>query len=95
MLDIMCPLISESDIVSHELLDIILINIVEPNKTQRRNAYALAKELINKCADTLEPYIQAVNTISIFSSFVFAPLILLSFRSFSIKSYFWAKKNLI
>lgn len=60
MLDIMCPLISESDTVSHELLDIILINVVEPNKTQRRNAYALAKELINKCSDTLEPYIQAV-----------------------------------
>ncbi|XP_065203683.1 sister chromatid cohesion protein PDS5 homolog B [Planococcus citri] len=59
MLDIMCPLISESDMVSHELLDIILINVVEPNKTQRRNAYALAKELINKCSDTLEPYIQA------------------------------------
>lgn len=57
----MCPLISESDTVSHELLDIILINVVEPNKTQRRNAYALAKELINKCSDTLEPYIQAVS----------------------------------
>ena len=63
MLDIMCPLISESDTVSHELLDIILINVVEPNKTQRRNAYALAKELINKCSDTLEPYIQAVGFI--------------------------------
>lgn len=56
----MCPLISESDTVSHELLDIILINVVEPNKTQKRNAFALAKELINKCSDTLEPYIQAV-----------------------------------
>ena len=68
MLDIMCPLISESDTVSHELLDIILINVVEPNKTQKRNAYALAKELINKCSDTLEPYIQAVNSIMIIRS---------------------------
>ncbi len=60
MLDIMCPLISESDTVSHELLDIILINVVEPHKSNRKNAYTLAKELINKCSDTLEPYIQAV-----------------------------------
>lgn len=58
MLDVLCPLITESDIVSNELLDIILINIVEPNKSQRKNAYLLAKELIIKTSDTLEPYIQ-------------------------------------
>ena len=60
MLDVLCPLITESDTVSNELLDIILINIVEPHKTQRKNAYALAKELIIKCSDTLETYIQGV-----------------------------------
>lgn len=59
MLDVLCPLITESDIVSNELLDIILMNIVEPNKSQRKNAYLLAKELVIKCSDTLEPYIQA------------------------------------
>ncbi|XP_018334153.1 sister chromatid cohesion protein PDS5 homolog B [Agrilus planipennis] len=59
MLDVLCPLITESDMVSNELLDIILINIVEPNKTQRKNAYLLAKELIVKTSETLEPYIQA------------------------------------
>ncbi|XP_011866595.1 PREDICTED: sister chromatid cohesion protein PDS5 homolog B-B isoform X1 [Vollenhovia emeryi] len=59
MLDVLCPLITESDIVSNELLDIILMNIVEPNKTQKKNAYLLAKELVVKCSDTLEPYIQA------------------------------------
>lgn len=59
MLDVLCPLISESDMVSNDLLDIILINIVEPNKTQHKNAYYLAKELIVKTSDTLEPYIQA------------------------------------
>ncbi|XP_017780712.1 PREDICTED: sister chromatid cohesion protein PDS5 homolog B isoform X2 [Nicrophorus vespilloides] len=58
MLDVLCPLITESDMVSNELLDIILLNIVEPNKTQRKNAYLLAKELIVKTSDTLEPYIQ-------------------------------------
>ncbi|XP_014241753.1 sister chromatid cohesion protein PDS5 homolog B-B isoform X2 [Cimex lectularius] len=58
MLDVLCPLITESDIVSSELLDIILINIVEPQKSQRKNAYLLAKELVVKTCDTLEPYIQ-------------------------------------
>lgn len=61
MLDVLCPLITESDIVSNELLDIVLMNIVEPNKTSKKNAYSLAKELIIKCSDTLEPYLQAVN----------------------------------
>ncbi|XP_046671895.1 sister chromatid cohesion protein PDS5 homolog B isoform X2 [Homalodisca vitripennis] len=59
MLDVLCPLITESDIVSNELLDIILMNIVEPNKSTRKNSYLLAKDLVVKCSDTLEPYIQA------------------------------------
>ena len=62
MLDVLCPLITESDIVSNELLDIILMNIVEPNKSTKKNAYLLAKELVVKCSDTLEPYIQAVSS---------------------------------
>ena len=32
MLDVMTPLLTEADIVSQELLDILLINIVEPHK---------------------------------------------------------------
>ncbi|XP_073986377.1 cohesin associated factor B pds5 isoform X1 [Rhodnius prolixus] len=58
MLDVLCPLITESDIVSNELLDIILMNIVEPQKSQKKNAYLLAKEIIVKTSDTLQPYIQ-------------------------------------
>lgn len=69
MLDVLCPLITESDIVSNELLDIILMNVVEPNKSQRKNAYLLAKELVVKCSDTLEPYIQTV-CITIYSDFL-------------------------
>lgn len=61
MLDILSPLICESDMVASELLDIILINIVEPSKSQRKNAYSLAKDLILKCSNTLEPYIQSVS----------------------------------
>nr|CAD7404383.1 unnamed protein product [Timema cristinae] len=59
MLDVLCPLITEADVVSNELLDIILMNIVEPNKSQRKNAYLLAKELVVKCSGVLESYIQA------------------------------------
>lgn len=60
MLDVLYPLITEADNVSTELLDIILINIVEPNKSQRKNAYQLAKDLIKKTHDTLEQYIVLV-----------------------------------
>jgi len=63
MLDVLCPLITECDTVSSELLNIILVNIVEPVKTSKKNAYHLAKELIVKCSETLEPYIQNVNSI--------------------------------
>lgn len=77
MLDVLCPLITESDLVSNELLDIILMNIVEPNKSQRKNAYLLAKELVVKCSDTLEPYIQAVikNIVLILKCFSFSTII--------------------
>lgn len=58
MLDMMCPLITEADSVSQKLLDIILINIVEPYKSQNRQAYYLAKDLIKRTANAIEPYIQ-------------------------------------
>ena len=60
MLDVLCPLITESDNVSTQLLDIILINIVEPQKSSKKNAYALARDLIKKTHETMEQYIQQV-----------------------------------
>lgn len=77
MLDVLCPLITESDSISNELLDIILINIVEPLKTQRKNAYILAKDLVAKTSDTLEPYIQQVNIL--LQNFLLYNLILINF----------------
>ncbi|XP_055534630.1 sister chromatid cohesion protein PDS5 homolog B-B [Wyeomyia smithii] len=59
MLDVLCPLITESDSVSYDLLDLVFINIVEPLRTQKKNAYHLAKDLIAKTSDTLESYTQA------------------------------------
>lgn len=82
MLDILCPLICESDMVASELLDIILINIVEPNKSQRKNAYSLAKDLILKCSNTLEPYIQSVCTLT--KSIIIFVLTICFYFSFSI-----------
>ena len=34
MLDMMSPVIREADSVSQELLDILLVNIIEPHKVQ-------------------------------------------------------------
>ncbi|KAJ8298337.1 hypothetical protein KUTeg_024868 [Tegillarca granosa] len=59
MLDMMTPLITEADAVSQELLDIILQNIIEPHKTQRRVPYQLAKDLLIRTSNAIEPYIQA------------------------------------
>lgn len=58
MLDVLSPLISEADTVSMQLLDIILINIVNPMKTQRKNAYQLARDLIQNTQVSLEQYIR-------------------------------------
>lgn len=74
MLDVLCPLVSECDTVSNELLNIILMNIVEPVKSSKKNAYNLAKELIIKCSETLESYIQNVNHFK-FSIFILTRLI--------------------
>ena len=43
MLDVLCPLITEADYVSNELLDIILINIVDPYKSQRTKRVRFGK----------------------------------------------------
>ncbi|XP_041360337.1 sister chromatid cohesion protein PDS5 homolog A-B-like isoform X3 [Gigantopelta aegis] len=59
MLDMMTPLIAEADAVSQDLLDAVLINLVEPQKTQHKQAYALAKELLKRTSSAIEPYIQA------------------------------------
>jgi sister-chromatid-cohesion protein PDS5 len=61
MTQILTPILTESDSISNELLDILLINIIEPQKSQRRNAYALAKEVIYKSSDTLVTYVQSVS----------------------------------
>lgn len=59
MLDIMIPLLTESDTVSFELLDIFLRYLIEPQKSKHICAYALAKDLIKKTSEALTPYFQS------------------------------------
>ncbi|KAK3099941.1 hypothetical protein FSP39_012194 [Pinctada imbricata] len=59
VLDMLTPLIMEADSVSQELLDIILLNIIEPYKFQNKMAYQLARELIIRSSNAIEPFIQA------------------------------------
>lgn len=59
MLDMMCPLLLEADTISQPLLDIILDQIVEPRKTQNKNSYNLARDIIKRTQTTLEPYVHA------------------------------------
>lgn len=61
MIDILTPLITEADSISFELLDIIFINIIPPQKTQRKNTYALAREVILKTSDSLVASVQSVS----------------------------------
>ncbi|KAL4230738.1 Sister chromatid cohesion protein PDS5 A [Mactra antiquata] len=58
MIDMMTPLLTEADVVSQELLDILLLNVVEPHKSQNRQAYCLAKELLIRASNAIEPYVQ-------------------------------------
>ncbi|GFR06797.1 sister chromatid cohesion protein PDS5 homolog B-B [Trichonephila clavata] len=59
IINLLCPLITDSDVVTQELLDVILIHLVEPVKSQRPTASLIGKEIFLKTASTLEPYIQA------------------------------------
>ncbi|XP_077867919.1 sister chromatid cohesion protein PDS5 homolog A-B-like [Saccoglossus kowalevskii] len=58
MLDVMCPLIMENDSVAQDLLDAILINLVEPNKSDNCHAYNLCIDLIKRTSTALEPFLQ-------------------------------------
>lgn len=54
------PLITEADNLSVELLDLILINIVEPYKSNNKYACHLTQQLLTKTGDALESTIKMV-----------------------------------
>jgi len=59
-LDVLSPLITEADNLSVELLDLILINIVEPYKSNNKFACQLTEQLLTKTGDALESTIKMV-----------------------------------
>ncbi|KAJ8028379.1 Sister chromatid cohesion protein PDS5-like B-B [Holothuria leucospilota] len=59
MLDVMCPLISENDSVSPDLLEVILKNLVDSKKVENPFANILARDLIKRTATSIEPAMQS------------------------------------
>uniref|UniRef100_A0A4W3IBN3 PDS5 cohesin associated factor A n=1 Tax=Callorhinchus milii TaxID=7868 RepID=A0A4W3IBN3_CALMI len=57
MLDLMSSIIMEGDGVTQDLLDSILINLIPAHKNMNKQAYDLAKVLLKRTAQTIEPCI--------------------------------------
>ncbi|KAI1903427.1 hypothetical protein AGOR_G00027070 [Albula goreensis] len=57
MVDLMSSIVCEGDTVSQELLDAVLVNLVPAHKNLNKQAYDLAKALLKRTAQAVEPYI--------------------------------------
>ena len=57
MLDMLTPLIIEADTVSMKLIEIILWQVIEPKKSQSKQACWLATQILRKTIKTMEPYL--------------------------------------
>lgn len=57
MVDMLTPLILESDATSPELMEIIFTQLIEPKKSHAKHACFLAREVIKKSIKTLGPYL--------------------------------------
>lgn len=57
MVDMLTPLILESDATSPELMEIIFTQLIEPRKSHAKHACLLAREVIKKSIKTLSPYL--------------------------------------
>lgn len=57
MVDVLTPLILESDATSPELMEIIFTHFIDPKKSQAKHAYLLAVEIVRKSIKTLGPYL--------------------------------------
>jgi sister-chromatid-cohesion protein PDS5 len=58
MMDVMSSIIQEGESLSQEILDAILVNLVEPTKTNSAAVYNFAVDFVRKASQYLEPYIQ-------------------------------------
>lgn len=57
MVDMLTPLILESDATSPELMEIIFTQLIEPKKSHAKHACLLSREVIKKSIKTLGPYL--------------------------------------
>lgn len=57
MVDMLTPLILESDATSPELMEIMFTQLIEPKKSHAKHACMLAREVIKKSIKTLGPYL--------------------------------------
>lgn len=57
MIDVLTPLILESDATSPELMEIIFTHLIDPKKSQAKHACLLAREIVKKSIKTLGPYL--------------------------------------
>lgn len=57
MVDMLTPLILESDATSPELMEIIFTQLIEPKKSHAKQACHLAREVIKKSIKILSPYL--------------------------------------
>uniref|UniRef100_A0A8C2E660 PDS5 cohesin associated factor B n=1 Tax=Cyprinus carpio TaxID=7962 RepID=A0A8C2E660_CYPCA len=57
MVDLMSSIVCEGDSVSQELLDTVLVNLVPAYQNLNKQAYDLAKALLKRTAQAIEPYI--------------------------------------
>ncbi|XP_031550354.1 sister chromatid cohesion protein PDS5 homolog A-like isoform X2 [Actinia tenebrosa] len=58
MVEIMGHIFEDSESISQELLDTVLINIIEPQKSENPAAYKVASNVIKKSSTNIEPFIQ-------------------------------------
>ena len=60
LFDLLSPLLNEPDQISTKVLDILFVRIIEPQKSNNKEAYNLAVELIKKGNEHFEFFVQNV-----------------------------------
>ena len=71
MLEAMVSLVKAMDFMPQPILDVILLNIIEPHKTQQRKAYQLAVQLIKRASASFEEYVQKMYNKSVLFLYLF------------------------
>lgn len=85
-LEIMCRLLTECKVISLELLNIILLYLLNSDRVINKYACLLAKDLFQKCLNSLEPSINLVSICVLDNKYMkfilFSNILFQYFRSF-------------